>query len=204
MAWYGRAWRGLNTISNIQTLYQILGWLLDLVFNWRPWVAASITGVLMWAISIERPPIHVLALLVLCVFTIALGALWLLTELFGRRSTVTTEGPLHGDLRRFKRVLLWKAAQERARIGAPPGPFAAESVDELADLREEIGEREAKRGFADQVRAFQRRREVYRLVQKDGGVRDWYRGEIRQLPDAQKLVLKKKFSDLWHWYLECP
>jgi hypothetical protein len=42
--------------------------------------------------------------------------------------------------------------------------------------------------------------EVFDLVQKDGGVKQWTRRAIDNLPDSEKETLRQSYGNLWAWY----
>lgn len=85
---------------------------------------------------------------------------------------------------------VYKEAQRLARLGQafPIGPCAQPPAARMPN-------------FAQQVRQFQRRHETFRVVQADGGFKDYTRGEVADLEESQRERLFAIHPELRKWWL---
>jgi hypothetical protein len=77
-------------------------------------------------------------------------------------------------------------------------------AEQARRLRIEIERAKAGRNTAEQIKAMQRGKDKYELVLPNGTTKVWLRDAIRELPDMEKLKIKKNLPELWAWYWECP
>ncbi len=173
---------GIAILAGVAT---ILGWL-----ERSQWVRAF-PG---WIHQIVSQPWFLSTAFALTLLALVGTGLWKLRALEKRQESGT--GEAIGRVNSLESRVLQQLNKSLRQLRAPID-------DRLFQLERRVTKLEpGLAGIALQVQDL--RGERYKVVSDDGGVREWTRGEIDDLPEPQKAKLFARYPDLSDWWLGKP